>query len=197
MRFLAGSISLALAIALAVAGCGSSSKSSSKSPTTGGSSTAPPIVSQNPTGPSGPTGSSGSSKNGKEKLPPVPRGGEVIRAGSFFAFKAPSAKMGCAYTKNPTTLRCDVTFPTRFTKSGHKCTEGVYGHSFQMSGSGGRSGAICAGDTVLSAVGAKTIPYGHAWTIGPYACTSMTSSLTCTNAQGHGWRLSASQQLLF
>jgi hypothetical protein len=195
MRSIAGSIALAVVLALTLAACGSSSKSSSKGQATSGSSTAPPIVSQKPTGPSGATGKSGSSKTGKGKLPPIPANGEVINAGSFFAFKTPSGKIGCGYTKGPTTLRCDTTFPTRFT--GHKCTQGDYGHSFEMSGAGGRSSAICAGDTVLSATGARTIPYGHAWTIGPYACTSMTSSLTCTNAQGHGWRLSTSQQLLF
>ena len=61
----------------------------------------------------------------------------------------------------------------------------------------GRSRAICAGDTTLSATNAKTISYGRSWTIGPYNCASKTTALTCTNGAGHGWRLSREQQLLF
>jgi hypothetical protein len=188
MRLLAGFLAAA---ALTLAGCGSGS--SDHAATKPRSATGPKTATI-------PEVQGGSSKKGgtstESKTPPPAANGEVIKAGNFLAFRTPSGKLGCAYTKDPTTLRCDTAYPTRFSRSGHHCTEGDYGHSFQMS-PGGRSGAICAGDTVLSATNARTIPYGHTWTIGPYGCTSQTSSLTCTNGQGHGWRLSLQEQRLF
>ena len=188
-RFLAA----ILALALVLAGCGSSSKKSSTSPTgpSAGSSTGqavPPVQSKG--------GKAGGKTPGTPTpTPPVAPNGETIKVGHFLAFKTPSGQLGCAYTKDPTTLRCDTTFATRFKQRPPRC-EGDYGHSFEVSPHGHAS-AICAGDTVLSATGAKTLPYGHAWTIGPYACTNQTTSLTCTNDQGHGFRLSRKQQLLF
>ena len=179
-------------LVLVVAGCGSSSKKSAGGGATGsqaGTSTGsvPPVQSK------GGHGKAGSPA--QPKTPPVAANGDVIKIGNFFAFKTASGQLGCAYTKNPTTLRCDTRFATRFTHKPPRC-EGEYGHSFEVSPNGHAS-AICAGDTVLSAAGARTIPYGHAWTIGPYACTNQTASLTCTNNQGHGFRLSRTQQLLF
>ena len=179
-----------LALALVLAGCGSSSK---KSASTGGSTTGPSAGGQSVP----PVQSKGGRKGGSSstKVPPPAPNGDVIKAGNFFAFKVPTGQVGCAYTKGPTTLRCDTRFATRFTHRPPRC-EGEYGHSFEVS-PGGHASAICAGDTVLSATGTRTIPYGHAWTIGPYSCTSQTTSLTCTNGQGHGFRLSRTQQLLF
>jgi len=181
---------LALVLALAVAGCGGSSKKSAGGTTSSQAGTngqsVPPVQSKG-----------GAKKGGSPstKVPPPAPNGDVIKVGNFLAFKVPTGQIGCAYTKNPTTLRCDTRFSTRFTQRPPRC-EGEYGHSFEVSPSGHAS-AICAGDTVLSATGARTIPYGHSWTIGGYACTSQTTSLTCTNGQGHGFRLSRSQQLLF
>src|SRR2546430_14928176 len=182
-----------LTLALILAGCGSSSKKSSTSPTG-----ASAVSSTGQTVP--PVQSKGGQPGGKPSstptpTPPVAPNGQTIKVGHFLAFKTPSGQLGCAYTKDPTTLRCDTRFATRFTRRPPRC-EGEYGHSFEVSPNGHAS-AICAGDTVLSAAGARTIPYGHAWTIGPYACTNQTTSLTCTNDQGHGFRLSRKQQLLF
>ena len=188
---LAGILALALVV---LAGCGSSSNDKT---TAAGSSTAatgstqqtvPSIHSGSPPPPS--------KKVTTTKAPPPAPNGNVIQVKSYLAFKNPTGKIGCAYTKSPTTLRCDTAFPTRFSHMGHKCTGGIYGQAFEVSPSG-KSRAVCAGDTVLSASSMRTIPYGHAWTIGPYACTSQTSSLTCTNGAGHGVRLSLKQQLLF
>jgi hypothetical protein len=178
-----------LVLVLALTGCGSGSKKSAggtSSQTGTGGQNVPPVQSKG-----------GTPKGGKPspKVPPPAPNGDVIKAGNFFAFKSPTGQVGCAYTRDPTTLRCDTRFATRFTHRPPRC-EGDYGHSFEVSPHAHAS-AICAGDTVLSATGARTIPYGHSWTIGPYACTSQTASLTCTNDQGHGFRLSRSQQLLF
>jgi hypothetical protein len=191
MRFLPAA---AAALVLVITGCGSSSKEQAKTtPTTAGgtTSTLPPVQG----GSAKPKGGPKKGSTSASKPPPAAPNGDIIKAGSFLAFKTPSRKIGCAYTKNPTTLRCDTTFATRFTHRPPRC-EGNYGQSFEVSPSG-RSSAICAGDTVLSATGARTIPYGHSWTIGPYACTAQTLSLTCTNSAGHGFRLSKTQQLLF
>jgi hypothetical protein len=190
-------LSTAVVAALALGACGSSSsdKKAGTGSTTGASAgsgstgqAVPPI-----NGKGGSPAKPGSTTPAKP--PPVPANGETISAGNYYAFKAPSGQVGCAYTKGPTTLRCDVTFPTRFTRKPPHC-EGDFGHAFLVSPSG-HAGPICAGDTVLSASKVHTIPYGHSWTIGPYSCTSQTSSLTCVNGQGHGFRLSHSQQLIF
>ena len=181
-----------LALALLLAGCGSSSK---KSASTGGSTTGPPTGGQAVPPVRSKGGAAKPGSPGAARTPPVAPNGETLKVGNFFAFRIPSDQIGCAFTRNPTTLRCDTRFATRFTHRPPRC-EGDYGHSFEVSPNGHAS-AICAGDTVLSASGAKTIPYGHAWTIGPYACTSQTTSLTCTNNQGHGFRLTRTQQLLF
>src|SRR5436309_927717 len=154
-RFLAA----ILALALVLAGCGSSSKNSSTSPTgaSAGSSTGqavPPVQSKG--------GKAGKAPGTPTPTPPVAPNGETIKVGHFLAFKTPSGQLGCAYTKDPTTLRCDTTFATRFKQRPPRC-EGDYGHSFEVSPHGHAS-AICAGDTVLSATGAKRLPAGHAWT---------------------------------
>jgi hypothetical protein len=189
------SISAVMVLALVLGGCGSSSKKSAST----GSATGPAATGANGQAvpPVKSKGGSGA-KTGTTSAPatpPVAPNGETIKVGHFLAFKTPSGQLGCAYTKDPTTLRCDTRFATRFTHRPPRC-EGVYGHSFEVTPHGHAS-AICAGDSVLSATNAKTLPYGHAWTIGPYACTNQTASLTCTNDQGHGFRLSRGQQLIF
>ena len=185
-------IAAATAGALVLAGCGSSGSSDNAATAPKPAATA----TQSTTATAASPPKHRSKPKSTAKPPPPPAPADTIHPGNFYAFKTPSGKIGCAYTHGPTTLRCDTRYPTRFSRSGHHCQEGDYGQSFEMSPAG-RARAICAGDTVLSASGAKTIPYGHSWTIGPYNCASKTTGLTCTNGGGHGWRLSLQQQLLF
>jgi uncharacterized protein DUF6636 len=175
-----------LAAVVLVVGCGSDKKpdTAAKTPPSTTTSTLPEVAGKTST---------------EKKASPEPkpaRTGQAVEVVDFLAFKTPSGKIGCAVTKDPTTLRCDTKYETSFSRSGHKCTEGDYGHSFEVLPSGNGM-AICAGDTVLSATNSRTIPYGKTWMLGPFRCIAKTSGLSCVNGAGHGFSLSVQSQRLF
>jgi hypothetical protein len=186
MRMLRLAAGLA-ALTVAVGACGSDEKSTTAAKT-------PPSTTSTGTLPE----VKGKSSTTRTSTPtPKPaQTGKPVQVVDFLAFKTPSGKVGCAVTKDPTTLRCDTTYETSFSRSGHRCTEGDYGHSFEVLPSGAGK-AICAGDTVLSATNAKTIPYGTTWALGPFRCIARTSGLSCVNGAGHGFSLSVQSQRLF
>jgi hypothetical protein len=174
-----------LAALVFVAGCGSDKKSDTAAktpPTTTSTGTLPPVQGKK-----------------SKKLTPKPKpapSGETIQTGNFYFFTTPSGKIGCAVTNAPDTLRCDTKYETSFSRSGHKCSEGDYGHSFQVNPTGAGE-AICAGDTVFGATNAHTIPYGKTWLLGPFSCNAQQSGLSCRNGAGHGFALSVQSQRLF
>ena len=168
----------AIAVAVAVAGCGGS----------GGGTTTVTITE---------TGPAPDTKGATEaEPPPQDETGERIDVGDFFAFGMPSKRIGCAAMTDPTTLRCDTAFPTRFSRSGRRCEFGDFGQAFLLRRSGAAK-PICAGDTVVSAGQAHTIPYGKTWLLGPFKCTSRKSGLSCENGEGHGLALSLQAQKVF
>jgi hypothetical protein len=175
-----------LAALVLVAGCGSDKKSdtAAKTPPSTTTGTLPEVQ-----------GKASKEKSSTPEPKPA-RTGEPVEVVDFLAFKTPSGKVGCAVTKDPTTLRCDTRYETSFSRSGHKCTEGDYGHSFEVLPSGAGK-AICAGDTVLSATDSRTIPYGKTWVLGPFRCIAKPSGLSCVNGAGHGFSLSVQSQRLF
>ena len=175
----------ALAALALVAGCGGSDKkqSTASTPSKTSTGTLPSVA------------SSGKTKRARAKPKAAPAG-ERIATGTSYFFATPSGKIGCGVFRDPTTLRCDTKYETSFSRSGHTCTEGDYGHAFEV-GESGAGKAICAGDTVLSATDTHTIPYGRTWLLGPFSCTSRTTGLTCRNGQGHGLSLSKEKQALF
>ena len=180
-RLIAGLAALVL-----VVGCGSDKKSDSAAgPTPGTTSTGtlPSIQGK------------GGEKGKPEANKKAPAGDRIATGTSYF-FVTPSEKIGCGVFRDPTTLRCDTKYETSFSRSGHTCQEGDYGHAFQVSESGAGE-AICAGDTVLSATEKHTIPYGKTWLLGPFSCTAEQSGLTCRNGGGHGFKLSVQSQKLF
>ena len=179
-RLIAGLAALAL-----LAGCGSDEKSDTTarpSPPTTSTGTLPAVQ-----------GKGGKPEAGRSE--PAAKG-DRIETGSSYFFVTPSGKIGCGVFRDPTTLRCDTKYETSFSRSGHTCQEGDYGHAFQVEESGAGK-AICAGDTVLSATERHTIPYGRTWLLGPFTCSARTSGLTCRNAGGHGFSLSQEKQTLF
>jgi hypothetical protein len=147
----------------------------------------------------GPTDTTGATDTGATEAEPPPQdaNGERIDVGNgIFMFEMPSKRIGCAVSSDPSTIRCDTAFQTRFSRSGHRCQFGDYGQAFEMRRSGAAK-AICAGDTVLSAPDARTIPYGRTWLLGPYTCISRKSGLSCRNPDGHGIALSLQAQKVF
>ena len=177
-------LTAALAALALVAGCGGSDQKSSTAAT-------PPST----TG-SLPAIEGKERKRAAQAKPKAAPAGERIATGTSYFFATPSGKIGCGVFRDPTTLRCDTKYETSFSRSGHTCTEGDYGHAFEV-GQSGAGKAICAVDTVLSATDTHTIPYGKTWLLGPFSCTSRTSGLTCRNGQGHGLSLSKEKQTLF
>jgi hypothetical protein len=121
----------------------------------------------------------------------LPAGGSAVPIAK--PFRTPSGHIGCYYTTEPTFLRCDVTFRTRF--GGKRCAEGDIGHAFGMTANG-RARALCVSDTAIEPR-APVLAYGATRRDGPYACTSRPSGLTCKNRKGHGWMLSRRRQKLF
>jgi hypothetical protein len=177
-----------VALALVVGGCGSDKKADTAAK-------APPSTTS--TGALPPVQGKKSKKAGTSAKPPKPpSGGTPVQVVDFLAFETPSGKIGCAVTKAPDTLRCDTKYDTSFNRTGHKCTEGDYGHSFEVLPTGAGK-AICAGDTVLGATNARTIPYGKTWKLGQFTCSATPSRLTCQNPAGHGFALSVQSQRLF
>jgi hypothetical protein len=174
------------ALVLVAGGCGSDSKSktSAKSTPTTSTETQAPVQ-----------GGGGKSETRKPKTE-LKRTGETVATGNFLFFKTPSGKIGCAVTRDPSTLRCDTKYETSFSRSGHRCAEGDYGHSFEVDQTGAGK-AICAGDTVFGAQSERKIPYGKTWLLGPFSCSARESGLTCRNAAGHGFSLSVQSQRLF
>ena len=144
----------------------------------------------------GPSDTAPTDTGATEQEPPPQDEGERIEVGDFLAFETPSGRIGCAATTDPTTLRCDTAFPTRFSRSGRTCEFGDFGQAFLVPPSG-RAKPICAGDTVLSANDSRTIDYGSTWLLGPYTCVSRKSGLTCRNSEGHGVTLSLQAQKVF
>jgi len=176
-------LTAALATLVLIAGCGGSDEKSTPAatgPETTSTGTLPSIE--------------GKGKKA-EKAKPKPAG-ERIATGTSYFFETPSGKIACGVFRDPTSLRCDTKYETSFSRSGHTCTEGDYGHAFEVAQSGAGK-AICAGDTVASATESHTIPYGKTWLLGPFSCTARTSGLTCRNGEGHGFDLSVQRQRLF
>jgi hypothetical protein len=147
----------------------------------------------------GPPTTTDTTDTGATETEPPPRdeSGERIDVGDSYFLRTPSGRIGCAATTNPSTLRCDTAFPTRFSRSGRTCEFGDYGQAFVVRPHGAGK-AICAGDTVLlSGNASHTIPYGRTWLLGPYTCISRKSGLTCENGEGHGVALSLQAQKVF
>jgi Family of unknown function (DUF6636) len=175
-------VAVLAAALLLMAGCGSDSD---KKPSTAA---APPTTSTGTL----PSVQGKHGKKGQEAKRIAPAGDRIDTGASYF-FMTPSKKIGCGFFRDPTTLRCDTNYETSFSRSGHKCTEGDYGHAFQVDASGAGK-AICAGDTVMSATEQHTIPYGKTWRLGPFSCSAETSGLTCRSGGGHGFSLSVQSQ---
>jgi hypothetical protein len=114
----------------------------------------------------------------------------------FVAFKTPSGNIGCIYADDPHYLRCDIRSGLR-PRPGRpsRCRDLEYGDSISMNRTG-RAHLVCHGDTALDPR-ARIVKYGSTLRVGPFACTSRTTGLTCSNASRHGFFLSRESYRLF
>jgi uncharacterized protein DUF6636 len=113
----------------------------------------------------------------------------------FVAFKTPSGNIGCIYADGPHYLRCDIRSRLKPRPPHPQGCQGEYGDSISMNRFG-RAHLVCHGDTALDPR-ARIVRYGSTLRVGPFACTSRMTGLTCSNASGRGFFLSRERYRLF
>jgi hypothetical protein len=108
------------------------------------------------------------------------------------AFRLPSGNIGCEMTTGGVT--CTIASETFTPPPGAACDGGTTGHTVVLDAHG--VSVPCVRGTPTGVAGqAPVLNYGGTSTVGPYTCTSATNGVTCTTAQGVGFRL-ARQELV-
>ncbi|MGB3448247.1 MAG: DUF6636 domain-containing protein [Xanthobacteraceae bacterium] len=111
--------------------------------------------------------------------------------------QTPSGNIHCQFFSydHQSSFRCDIgqiaTRPPRPTDC-----DLDWGSAFEMPVRGNKTQRLCHGDTVMD----KSLPvlsYGEIWQHGGFTCTSEQNSLTCFNADRHGFSLSKAKQDIF
>jgi hypothetical protein len=111
--------------------------------------------------------------------------GPASALGAVPSFHTPSGNIGCSAFSGY--LRCDIAVKSWHGPARPPTCPLVYGDSFTLNRTG-RPIWTCHGDTVLRS--GRVLAYGATWRAGPFACTSRSTGLTCTNRRGHGFFLS-------
>jgi hypothetical protein len=125
----------------------------------------------------------------------------LVRAqDEVIGFKMPSNNIYCIveppYENHPATdLRCDIQKMAPTPKPPKDC-DLSWGDAFAIAQDGNLGSRICHGDTTKDD-SLPVLAYGKEWAQGGYKCKSETSGLTCTNAKGHGFKLSRAVQQVF
>jgi hypothetical protein len=120
-------------------------------------------------------------------------------SGAVFAFRTPSANIGCIFTSEPSfggpELRCDILSGLKPAPTRPKgCTlDWKYGYRIRPTGP---TLKVCAGDTAVNRR-AKVVPYGTKWARGAFTCLSRRAGLRCHNRSGHGFFLSKKHSYRF
>ena len=112
-------------------------------------------------------------------------------------FKTPSRNVAClkATAQQRAYLRCDILSGLRPRPARPRGCNLDWGFGFTL-GATGRAVVTCAGDST-NEPGARIIPYGATWKLGPFRCASRQVGLRCTNASGHGFFLSRERSYRF
>jgi hypothetical protein len=109
-------------------------------------------------------------------------------------FKTPTSNVYCVIEE--TWLRCDT---KQIAGSNSQKPAECYldwGDAFIVTPESEGGHFLCHGDTVADDA-LPTLRYGNRWTREGYTCTSERTAVTCTNAQGHGFRLSSTSKTVF
>ena len=111
-------------------------------------------------------------------------------------FRTPSGNIGCIgeTAKADNSVRCDIRTRSWSPPPRPKSCPFDWGQGLSLNRLG-RARYVCAGDTALN-TGPK-LAYGATRRIGSIVCVSRTSGLTCTNAAGHGFRMSRTRVTRF
>lgn len=93
-------------------------------------------------------------------------------------------------------LRCELAEIASRTPPRPARCEGDWGLGFDVTQNGAVGQRICISDTIKNP-SYPILPYGREWTGSGFTCRSETTGLTCSNSEGHGFRLSRGVQRLF
>jgi hypothetical protein len=115
----------------------------------------------------------------------------------FLFFRTPSHNVACVRgtARGNVYLRCDILSGLRPRVARPRGCRLDWGFGYTMSAAG-RAVVTCAGDST-NEPGARVIPYGTTWRLGPFRCTSRRVGLRCRNAGGHGFFLSRARSFRF
>ncbi len=111
-------------------------------------------------------------------------------------FRTPSGNIGCIgeTVRADNNIRCDIRNRSWSPPPRPTSCQLDWGQGLSLNRAG-RARYVCAGDTALN-TGPK-LAYGATRRIGAIVCISRTSGLTCTNAAGHGFRMSRTKVTRF
>jgi hypothetical protein len=118
---------------------------------------------------------------------------------AFDGLKTPSNNIVCILDNidgASADLRCDIRVlkPPKL-RPPKDCDFG-WGDAVAISEDGKSGERICHSDTVMHE-DVPVLPYGMVWQRGAITCRSEPTSLTCVNAQGHGFSIARSSQRVF
>jgi hypothetical protein len=109
-------------------------------------------------------------------------------------FKTPTRNVYCVLEQ--TWLRCDSKQITGSVSQKPGDCYLDWGDAYVVTPTSDGGYVLCHGDTVANDA-LPTLLYGNRWSREGYTCTSERTVVTCTNAQGHGFRLSMTSQAVF
>jgi hypothetical protein len=118
-------------------------------------------------------------------------------ADDYVAFQSPTGNIHCALYEweGNTSARCDLLdLVPSYTRPPAGC-EQDWGAFFGVDRRG-QGYLACVGDTVVDP-GNPVLGYGAAVSLGGISCVSAKTGMTCTNADGHGFRVARSAQTLY
>ncbi len=121
---------------------------------------------------------------------PSAQAADIVRS-----FSTPSRNIGCTFSRfdGVWRARCDVFSHTWRAPARPASCDFDWGSAMRM-GRTTRPRFLCVSD---AAGGSSILAYGRTRRIGPFTCRSLQSGLRCTNAAGHGWKLSKQTRRFF
>jgi hypothetical protein len=108
-------------------------------------------------------------------------------------FQLPSKTIGCVFGGKDM-LECDIAEHVNKRASRADCVQ-RWGRGFVMNTHGTASRA-CGGDSIIDS-SLPVLADGTTWQRGGFVCRSEQATLTCTNADQHGFSLSRTDQKVF
>ena len=119
-------------------------------------------------------------------------------ADDYIEFHTPSANIFCGLYvgADMTGVRCDIlSMSTRSYNREPADCEFDWGNSFAVDAEG-EGYLACVSDSVVDDAGLE-IGYGEEVSLGGITCVSEKTGMTCTNQDGHGFKVSKAAQRVF